>query len=471
MELLHQPGEIIAQRYRILDTLGQGGVGTTYEAQDLQNSQSVALKALSLRRMADWKVLELFEREARLLSGLNHPSVPRYLDYFQVDTPQDRSFYIAQQLATGKSLAELVESGWQPDEAQVRHLATQILEILVYLQDLTPPVIHRDIKPQNIILCSSSQSPARDTQVFLVDFGAVQDTYRHTVAGGSTVVGTYGYMAPEQFRGQAVLSTDLYGLGTTLLFLLTGKSPAELPQRQLRINFRSHASVSEAFADWLENTIKPASEDRFPSASAALAVLRGERALSSYKPHKPRKRSVRQITLTKVEERLVVEIPPLLLSKPQCQRLALLHLSLAVGLSLMVWYFFVNQSSSLFSLLLFVFSSPIGVFFFVLWLSLLAFLLTAIPIALIDVASRTRLEIDRDSFCLQRWLLGWCYQKVQGRRSDINGVKLLGIKGRLATACELRLKRRKYHFGSYYLTQRENERLVGGIRAFLERMP
>jgi len=195
----------------------------------------------------------------------------------------------------------------------------------------TPPVIHRDIKPPNIILCSSSQSPARDTQVFLVDFGAVQDTYRHTVAGGSTVVGTYGYMAPEQFRGQAVLSTDLYGLGTTLLFFLTRKSPVDLPQRKLRINFRSHVSVSEAFADWLEKMIEPASEDRFPSASAALAVLRGERALTSYKPHKPRQRSVRQITLTKVEERLVVEIPPVLLSKPECQRLALLHLSSTLG--------------------------------------------------------------------------------------------------------------------------------------------
>ena len=466
MELLHKPGEIIAQRYRILNTLGQGGVGTTYEAQDLQNSQSVALKALSLRRMADWKVLELFEREARILSGLNHPAIPRYLDYFQVDTPQDRSFYIAQQLATGKSLAVLVESGWQPDEAQVRHLATQILEILVYLQELTPPVIHRDIKPPNIILCSSSQSPASDTQVFLVDFGAVQDTYRHTVAGGSTVVGTYGYMAPEQFRGQAVLSTDLYGLGTTLLFFLTRKSPVDLPQRKLRINFRSHVSVSEAFADWLEKMIEPASEDRFPSASAALAVLRGERALTSYKPHKPRQRSVRQITLTKVEERLVVEIPPVLLSKPECQRLALLHLSSTLGLSLVVWYYFVNQPSLFFFFL----SSPIGVFFFILWISLLAFTLRITSISLLDMASRTRLEIEQDSFCLQRWLLGWCYQKVQGRRLDINGVKLLSIKGSLATVCELRLKRRKYHFGSYYLTQRENERLVGEITAFLEKM-
>jgi serine/threonine protein kinase len=124
MELLHQPGEIIAERYRILDILGQGGVGTTYEAQDLQNSQRVALKALSLRRMSDWKMMELFEREARILSQLNHPAIPRYLDYFQVDTAQDRSFYIAQQLAPGKSLAVIVESGWHPDQSEIQGLAT-----------------------------------------------------------------------------------------------------------------------------------------------------------------------------------------------------------------------------------------------------------------------------------------------------------------------------------------------------------
>jgi len=97
-----------------------------------------------------------------------------------------------------------------------------------------------------------------------VDFGAVQDTYQNTVTGGSTVVGTYGYMAPEQFRGQAVLSTDLYGLGTTLLFLLTQQSPADLPQRKLKIDFRSHVNISSDFADWLKKTIEPIMEDRFP---------------------------------------------------------------------------------------------------------------------------------------------------------------------------------------------------------------
>jgi serine/threonine protein kinase len=277
MEALHPPGEIIAQRYRITDTLGQGGVGITYAAQDLKSGQQVALKALSVRQMGDWKVLELFEREARILEQLNHPAIPRYLDYFQVDTLEDRAFYIAQELAEGKSLADLVEIGWRTNEDGVRRIATQILEILVYLHSLKPPVVHRDIKPQNLIW-------GKDGKIFLVDFGAVQDTYRTTLAKGSTIVGTYGYMAPEQFRGQAVAATDLYGLGATVLFLLTHRSPSDLPQERLKISFRSRIQVSEGFADWLEKMLEPDVEDRFTSAKEALAALQGRMVVAKSRP-------------------------------------------------------------------------------------------------------------------------------------------------------------------------------------------
>ena len=278
MNAPHQPGEIVADRYRIVETLGEGGNGITYKAELLQESQLdeaqldnnryVALKALSLRHMEDWKPLELFEREARILQHLNHPRIPRYLDYFHVDTPENRAFYIVQELVEGQSLAAMVEKGWRTNEAGVRRILIQVLEILVYLQDLKPPVIHRDIKPQNLIW-------GKDSQIFLVDFGAVRDTYKSTLARGSTVVGTFGYMAPEQFQGQAVPATDLYGLGATALFLLTHRSPAELPEERLKISFRSRVQISESFADWLEKAIEPDAVDRFVSAREALGLLRG----------------------------------------------------------------------------------------------------------------------------------------------------------------------------------------------------
>jgi serine/threonine protein kinase len=249
MHFVRQPDEIIDHRYRLLGELGQGGSGVTYEAELLSTGQRVALKELSLKGLKDWKQVELFEREARTLKGLSHPAIPQYVDYFQVDTPDNRWFYLAQELAEGTSLADWVASGWRGDEADIRAIAQAVLQVLDYLHSLNPPVIHRDIKPQNILRRD-------DGHIYLVDFGAVQTVYRHTMSLGSTVVGTYGYMAPEQFRGQAVPATDLYGLGATLLFLLTHQSPADLPQRRLRLDFRPYVSVSPALADWLDQVAR-----------------------------------------------------------------------------------------------------------------------------------------------------------------------------------------------------------------------
>ena len=286
MEELHQPGDIIAERYRIIDTLGQGGNGITYKAEDLKSSEQVALKALSFHHMTDWKQMELFDREAQTLASLNHPGIPKYLDYFQVDTSEDRGFYIVQQLVVGKSLAELVKNGWRTNEAGVRKIATQVLNILIYLQSLKPPVFHRDIKPQNLI-------GGKDGKVYLVDFGAVQNTYRNTFSFGSTVVGTFGYMAPEQFQGQALPATDLYGLAATLLFLLTHRSPADLPTDRLKISFRNRVQISEQFADWLEKMLEPDAEERFVSAKVALAALqRPKIVFSKSRQSIPRKAAI-----------------------------------------------------------------------------------------------------------------------------------------------------------------------------------
>jgi serine/threonine protein kinase len=280
MEALHQSGDIIAQRYRILNTLGQGGNGITYEAKNLKTGERVALKALSLHHTGDWKQIELFEREAKVLAQLNYPAIPRYLDYFQVETSKDKAFYIVQELAEGKSLADLVKNGWRTNESGVRQIATQVLETLVYLHHLNPPVVHRDIKPQNLIW-------GKDGKIFLVDFGAVQDTVRSTFAKGSTIVGTYGYMAPEQFRGQAVPATDLYGLGATVVFLLTHRCPSDLPTERLKISFRSRIQVSEGFADWLEKMLEPDVEERFASAKVALKALQGRMVVAQKRSFVP----------------------------------------------------------------------------------------------------------------------------------------------------------------------------------------
>ncbi|WP_199288979.1 serine/threonine-protein kinase [Pseudanabaena sp. FACHB-1998] len=267
IEELHHIGDIIHDRYRITSLLGKGGMAITYAAADIQSQHDVAIKVLSLRQASQWKAIELFEREAKVLASLHHPQIPQYLDYFYIDLESDRRFYLVQELIVGESLATLAPQ--RLTEASVIDIANQILQILCYLQELTPPVIHRDLKPQNLI-----RRP--DGAIALVDFGAVQDIYRNTVAGGSTFVGTYGYMAPEQFRGQASCASDLYGLGATLLFLLTQRSPSDLPQSRMKIDVRACTNISPQFADWLEQAIAPVAEDRFTSARLALEVLEGK---------------------------------------------------------------------------------------------------------------------------------------------------------------------------------------------------
>lgn len=301
-------GSIVQDRYQILSVLGQGGSGITYEAKETETGLRVALKELSLKGISDWKKLQLFEREGQILENLDHPAIPSYLDYFQIDTADNRFFYIVQELAEGKSLADLVALGERFPETEVRRISLEVLQILQYLHGLNPPVIHRDIKPQNVIRKA-------DGQIFLVDFGAVQTVHRETAAFGSTVVGTYGYMPPEQFRGQAYPTTDLYALGATLLHLLTHRNPGELPQKRLKYTFRPHANVSEPFAKWLDGLLEPLAEDRFDSASTALLALTNP--LSDRSPaiapspsaaslQKPPKSSVE---LTRSRQHLAIKIP------------------------------------------------------------------------------------------------------------------------------------------------------------------
>jgi Protein kinase domain/Ankyrin repeats (3 copies) len=263
--------------YQLIGSLGEGGSGTTYQAQIVGTKRFVALKQLSLRQMDNWKAIELFEREAKILSQLNHPGIPAYIDYFMIDTPTDRHFYIVQALAPGKTLSDWSESGKRYTEAEIKDIAVKVLRILRYLQKIKPPVIHRDIKPSNILRTA-------DGQISLVDFGAVRQAYHDTFLRGSTVVGTFGYMAPEQFRAQAVPATDLYGLGATILTLLTNRSPAELTQSNLKISFRDKIQVVPAFADWLERMLEPDPVDRFHSATAALAALRDPQSLAPKRP-------------------------------------------------------------------------------------------------------------------------------------------------------------------------------------------
>jgi eukaryotic-like serine/threonine-protein kinase len=291
----------LEERYRILDILGEGGSGKTYRALDKQNQTEVAIKVLSLRGMSDWKTLELFDRKAKILAQLEHPAIPHYLDYFQTEVAGEETFCLVQAIASGQTLISWIESGYIFSELELREIAAQILDILIYLQTFTPPIIHRDLKPQNLLRSESGK-------IYLVDFGAVRDTYHLTITGGSTIVGTYGYMAPEQFRGQAVLATDLYGLGTTLLYLKSGQDPADLPVKQMKIDCRERVELSLDLANWLDRLLEPIPEDRYKNAAQALAYLHGKVTTKISRPKHP----IAQIS--QHGETIKIVIPPIWLA-------------------------------------------------------------------------------------------------------------------------------------------------------------
>lgn len=266
---MFQPHQVLHERYQLQAQLGRTGAGRqTWRAIDLQTQATVILKLLAFNPQLEWGDVKLFERESLVLKHLNHPRIPKYRDYFAIDESAGAGlpwFGLVQEYIPGVTLEWLLEQNRGLREDQAYDLAKALLQILIYLHELSPPVLHRDIKPSNIIL-------GQDKQFYLVDFGAVQD--RAKAEGASfTVVGTHGYAPPEQLWGRAVAASDLYGLGTTLLHLLTGVPPAELPQQNLRLQFRDRVKLSPKFANWLEQLVDPSLERRFRTAREAQIAL------------------------------------------------------------------------------------------------------------------------------------------------------------------------------------------------------
>ncbi len=202
-------------RYTIHHALGVGGQGTAYLATDHVDNESVVLKEFILPVYVDVNVrrqsLERFEKEARILKQLNNDQVVKLLDFFV----EDHRGYLVLEHIDGFSLRDLVQKEGPFNEDRARELAAQMCTIQTYLHELTPPVVHRDFTPDNLIL-------RKDGMLKLVDFNVAQQT-ESTATG--TVVGKHAYLPPEQFRGQPTTQSDIYALGASLFYILTGEDP------------------------------------------------------------------------------------------------------------------------------------------------------------------------------------------------------------------------------------------------------
>ncbi len=410
-----QAEQVLQERYQLQQQLGRTAAGRqTWLAKDLQSNEQVTLKLLAFAPQMQWEELKLFEREAQVLQALNHPRIPRYRDYFSLDRETGAGipwFGLVQDYIPGFSLQELLEQGKRFKEKQVRKIAKDILKILIYLHELSPPVLHRDIKPSNLIL-------GEDKEIYLVDFGAVQA--QAAVTGVTfTVVGTSGYAPLEQFWGRAVASSDLYALGATLIHLLTGTAPADLPQRDSRIQFGDKVSLNPSFVGWIENMTEIAIEKRYSSARQALEALESRKVQQKSAAKLPALRKIPKpdgthIKLKKSAERLKIRIPsPGLrnLSKTGCGGILLFLIVGSTLLSLIVGLVIVLSKGSL--------------FFFAIGLSiLLAFLAPLVIFLAILFGERNYIYFDHESFEIERETLSFKYGRKKIDIRDISGVLL-----------------------------------------------
>jgi serine/threonine protein kinase, bacterial len=278
---------LLNNRYQVIQVLGAGGFSETFLAEDTHMPSRRRCVIKQLKPIANdpqtYEIIQQrFEREAATLEYLGDSSdqIPKLYAYFL----ENGQFYLVQEWIHGQTLRQIVEAKGYEGETGVRGILLSLLSILDYVH--SKGIIHRDIKPDNIILRSSDQKPV------LIDFGAVKETIRSVVNSSgyptrSLVIGTPGYMPSEQAVGRPVYATDIYSLGLTAIYLLTGKNPQELETNQQtgEILWQNHASnISPDLVMVLNQAIRPHPGDRYSTANKMLYALKSASNIASEPP-------------------------------------------------------------------------------------------------------------------------------------------------------------------------------------------
>lgn len=267
---------LLDNRYRVIKTLGGGGFGETFLAEDSQMPSNRRCVVKQLRPIQNnpqiyQLVQERFQREAAILEDLGSyaDQIPTLYAYFQSNT----QFYVVQEWVEGDTLTAKVQQQGVLSESAVREILMNLLPVLEYVH--SKRIIHRDIKPDNIILRH------RDGKPVLIDFGAVRESMGTVLNSqgnttSSIVIGTPGYMPSEQAAGRPVYSSDLYSLAMTAIYLLTGKHPQELetdPHSGEIVWHRHALSVSPTLAGVIDKAIAYHPRERFATAREMLEAL------------------------------------------------------------------------------------------------------------------------------------------------------------------------------------------------------
>ena len=211
-------GDIVNKRYRVISVIGEGGMSTVYEVEDLNLENRWAMKeTLDIFPSRDKsEIVDQFLREAKMLAGLSHPGLPRVIDCFS----ENNNYYLVEELINGKPSIDILEASQQFNEYRILNWALQICDILEFLHNNN--IIYRDLKPGNILVDS-------EDRVFLVDFGIAR-FFQGGKSRDTVIIGTPGFASPEHYgRGQTDSRSDIYSLGATLHYMMTAQDPAEKP--------------------------------------------------------------------------------------------------------------------------------------------------------------------------------------------------------------------------------------------------
>ena len=262
-------------RYHLVKGLGKGGFGATFLAADLALPGKPLCVIKQLRPNTDnpnflSMARELFEREAKTLGRVgNHPQIPRLLDYFE-----DRNqFYLIQEFVKGNNLQQEVKRQGVLNEEQTKQVLKEVLTILSAIH--AQKVIHRDIKPANIIRREI------DDRLVLIDFGVVKNQVNSAGASSEQTaltafaVGTPGFAPPEQLAMRPVYASDVYALGVTCMYLMSGKTPKNMDCDPITgdVDWFKYVNVSDSFADYLSKMLEVAVKNRYKTADEALQAL------------------------------------------------------------------------------------------------------------------------------------------------------------------------------------------------------
>lgn len=265
---MFEPGAVLKNTFEIIEKYGQGGMGITYRAKNLLNGDKVIVKSLLLHRLGEWKSLELFKREAQVLKNIDHPFIPDYVDFFEHGKDENLSFILVQEFVQGQNLLLRAKEGWHATEDEMKQIAIKLFRIIHYIHSLKPPIIHRDINPKNIIMKENGD-------IYLVDFGSVQDVMKNLEYGNSTFVGTPGYTPIEQFQGQATTKSDLFAAAATIVYLLTHKELGDFAGEGLKPDV-SKFTQSPALRGILDNYLEPDQTKRTIPLEDAIQILEGK---------------------------------------------------------------------------------------------------------------------------------------------------------------------------------------------------